>query len=767
MSKTTKKTEEIMNRGTPEVILYEKPNILKLRKIMMLPEIDDTTKQELFRYYKLNTNEGIPVKYYYSALLKNRGRLYPDKRSGLQQIWRKIRNSICEDIYYDIDMENSGCVILEQYCIKHKIECVYLSKYVKDRNKYLTDIMEYHNIDYEKAKKLMIKLTYLGSYKIDKIEPKKKLKIVSNFGNEMIRIADKISYIEEETYKICKENEDHCKHKNIKAQVLAYTYHIIENNCLLKMMEFFQSKNIKIGALCFDGLMLEKRSFEKLDVTMLPILVGQCERYVYKETGYKIALKDKKLDDKLDHDLNDPKYNYHLENEFDCRVRLFELENPNYFKYCKKELYIFDERYGMYDTDVGTLNYYLEKHRERLKDFDGNSYGKKVTLKNNMVQTIKDGSKDSEWIDRTENTSLGYLLFEDGIYNMKTGKFKRGFDPNIVFHRRIPQKFPVRDEKNIRYAYDISFGIYFKDQSKMDEMIAALARALAGDTDIKKMYFCPGQSNGGKSHLVTMLKKCFGTFVGNFNAGNLSAESKNDTRDEGRKNGWAVEKRFTRILLSNELKMKKSLDGNSIKQHASGGDQIEARELYKSEINFTPHYTLFCLLNDIPEITPLDDGVENRLQYIEFPYVFVNKEDVDKKPNYKEKDVNIRKKMNSQKFIDGFIHIILDGYKNYLKNGMPKVDNNTKENWIADNRQETGCIDIINKYFTITNDKQDFVLVADMKEFYNKYIKNKVEIGYYKFMLLLKELRLEDITHQNKRVWKGLKKNEIDVNFLD
>ena len=59
--------------------------------------------------------------------------------------------------------------------------------------------------------------------------------------------------------------------------------------------------------------------------------------------------------------------------------------------------------------------------------------------------------------------------------------------------------------------------------------------------------------------------------------------------------------------------MKKKMDGNDIKKHSSGGDKLTGRTHQKEEIHFTPHYTPFCMLNDIPKIAPMDKATMNTI----------------------------------------------------------------------------------------------------------------------------------------------------------
>ena len=296
-------------------------------------------------------------------------------------------------------------------------------------------------------------------------------------------------------------------------------------------------------------------------------------------------------------------------------------------------------------------------------------------------------------------------------------------------------------------------------------MIVALACALSGDIKIKKFYLCPGRPNAGKSKLAIMLQNEVWRLYGNFNAESLAYTSAMDTKDEAAKMRWALLVRFCRILLSNEINMKKKLNANDIKKHSSGGDKLTGRTHQKEEVHFTSHYTPFCMLNDIPEIQPMDEATMKRLTYIEFPYVFVDKEEVKQKQYNKEKDEDLDDKIQEEKFIRGFINIILDGYKDYLENGMPEFDQDVKNKWTIDNKQNTEIIDVIKENFEITNDKNDHVNVCDLKKFrdYNKEVFSTISAQQFN-EILKDELELEEGRDSSSRFWKGLKKiNKKDV----
>lgn len=746
----------------PEITLFEKVDTETLELLLSSSGINEETRQQLKMYYLKRQNKSIPINYYFSKNSCRKGRLYAQNGLSLQGFKKEIRHALAKDIYYDIDMENAHPTLIMQYCKKHDIPCTELEKYVNNRTEILEKIKKYHNINRDQAKKLMLRLCYLGNYVLEEIDkdteeiteyfPNKKMDFVVGFQDELKRIAKSICNIEDEIYNHVKQDNDK---PNKKSSTLSIVAQNIEHKCLMSMYEYFTNRGFTVGVFCFDGMMVEinDQLTKKMDITL-----EDCARYVFKKTSYKIKLDHKPMDMQLSIIL--PKYSNFVCSDLDAQVKLFKIEGKKKFQYCKGNLYVFNEKTGMFDTNIETLFHYFIKNKEyfniHIDEKKQSNYGESATLMRNTLPFVKTAALNDDWLSKTENTSLGYLLFKDGIYNMRTGEFERGFDPSIVFHARVPWNFPKRRSKEVEAAMDISFNRLFQNPKPI---IMALARALAGDFKIKKYYFCPGQPNAGKSYIIKMLEIAFGGYIGNFNAESLAYTSSNDTKDEAAKMRWSLLVRYCRILLSNEVNMKKKLDGNAIKKHSSGGDRLIARTHNKEEVCFTPHYTIFCMLNDIPEIEPMDAGVMRRLEYIEFPFVFVDKQDVNKKKFYKEKDPNLDLIITKQSFINGFIHIFLDAYKEFLEEGMPEFDQEVKNNWTTESQQQNRIIELINEYFDITNDMSDTVSVADLRKFRNNNKSTFHTISVKRFNEILeKDLGLVSDRTTSIRFWFGIKK---------
>ncbi len=749
-----------------EITLHEKVDMSMLKRLIS-SSIDENKRKLLEMYYSRRNDVGvIPVEYAYSKNVLEKGRLYAKNGLSLQSFSKEMRCALSKDIYYDIDMVNADPVLIVQYCKKNNIECKKLDYYINNREKVFSLIQKKHKIDRDAAKALMLRLCFVGGYKIDiyndeterseEIEPEDKIGYLLEIKEELSSIAKKVCELEVETTKLV-EKDPNKLHK--KSSVLAITAHVLENQCLMEMYNFFSSRKYICGVLCFDGIMVEKQS---VNAIQLDKILRQCEKYVLQKTGYNIILSEKPMNTPLTVEL--PLHSKFVDNDLDCCKKLLEIEGKHKFKFCKDILYIFNEVTGMYDTQIETLNYYLIKNKEYLYIQIGKkcvSYGEQNSLMRSIIPLIKTLTVDNDWLTKTENTSLGHLLFIDGIYNMKTSTFTDGFNPEIVFHIRVPHNFPKRSRREINAAREISFDRVFENPKPI---IYALSRALAGDVQYKKFYLCPGKSNSGKSYLKKMLTIAFGDVIGDFNAESLAYSSNLDTKDEAAKLRWALLVRFSRILISNEINMKKSLDANAIKKHSSGGDRLIARTHNREEMCFTPHYTIFCMLNDIPKIEPMDDGILNRLEYIEFPYVFTSEKEVTQKDYNREKDMKLDDKISKQSFINGFIHIILDAYKDFLENGMPEFDQTVKHKWTLDGKQNSEIVELLQDYYVITKDQKDMVTVADLNRFKENHRNVFQTISAHRFTEICTEIGLEQKRNKNARYWVGIRvKTDIDL----
>lgn len=445
----------------------------------------------------------------------------------------------------------------------------------------------------------------------------------------------------------------------------------------------------------------------------------------------------------------------------------------NKFVCCQDILFVFDKSTGMWSnnetiifkifTDYSDYLHVLKTDKNGDSEKTKKSYGNTYQLFKNCIHSLKTLCINDEWLIFTAKSSLGYILFKNGIYNMKTSVFTKDFNSDIVFFDRISRDYVDDIDKN--YLIDIEKRLFIdvlgEEVSKY--LLLNLARAIAGDT-MKKIYFGLGGTNGGKSTITNACTLAFEGYMGNFNAETLSKNK--SSADPAAQWRWAYLLRYKRIIFSNELKTNVELDGNSIKKVSSGVDKITARTHNKGEEEFIPSFKVFCFANDLPKIDPFDDAVNIRLNIIGYKKCFVDNPSNEFQLKI---DYNLDKEMNTDKFKNTFVKLIFERYYKFIKDNeleiIPEEIKNSKTDWVGD-ATETNIINTFLYDYEITNNVNDYIKSADI----NFWLGEKnLGITFKKFTTELKQYctikKLFNVIGKDKkingkclRVWVGIKK---------
>lgn len=447
---------------------------------------------------------------------------------------------------------------------------------------------------------------------------------------------------------------------------------------------------------------------------------------------------------------------------------------PN-FVCCESILYVFDDETGIWTDKEETIFRIISRYTKVLYLLILNSkgevkvskkgYGDSTTLQRQMLPQLKTLCINNNWVKQSEMTSIGKLLYKNGYYDMRTGIFTSGFNPDIVFHYKIYRNY---EDTNIdlNYIDDVRARFIYNQlgENVGNYLLLQLARGLAGDI-MKKFLFGLGDANNGKSTIVKACQSAFGEYIGSFNAENLCF--KTSGADEAAQMRWALLLRYKRIIFSNEIKMSTEINGNMIKKISSGGDVLIARVHGGLENEFIPHFLGVSYANDMPKISGIDtdQAINNRLKFFNY-----NKKYVKEPSNEFELliDDNIDNEINSYKFRDAFQYILFDAYLNYIKNGKideePDEVKNNKLEWVGDG----GSNKTINKFlenFEITDNVNHFTLSKDIEMWLTN---EQIGITITKFSMELKkyctiqkykniESKVKKLGGKAKRGWYGIK----------
>lgn len=683
--------------------------------VLRFGDVSFSEKRQLEEYSKLikrgelgiNALNGVQVGYRYDLGYRfdlkglKRGRLLASGPS-LQNMSKKVINTIIKKnamFVVSISIDDLDVVLLSQYCCENNIKCKKLDEYLDNYDKIVKKVKNELGIKYSGAVELIEKSILTGKSDCD-------IDFIKNLVNDINKTANEICLNEPGIYEYLKTYE------NSKFLVIKGIISDMKSKIFLSLSELFRQNGLKTYCIFEDSILLQNDNGA--------CSISMCEKHVKKVTGYEIALTHDNFDDRDTYTV--PKHvDPFVNDDKEAQLKLFEIVGKENFHFCEGHLYVFDDRHGIYKkctkNDQTAWQHYVIDNRQSFLKKRGKdshvSYGCELSLLEKIGTFIKNDCINDKWLKKTALSSLGYLLFKNGIYNFKTGEFVEGFNNKIVFHFNVPHKFPKRNEENMKYARKLTFDKYGSTPEDSEKLLFGLARAMAGDR-LKKLYFLPGVTNSGKSYLCHILGICFGDYVATFPAGDLT--SSNDSKDEALRYKWLAsgKKRFARVFFSNEIKKGVELDGNDLKKISSGCDKIVGRCLFDNDTDIALGGNFFLSLNDIPVIKPFDRALDKRIDLFEFKNEFVpglKKRDGNKFPE----DKDIDEKIKSREFIDGFIWLILDAYQRHLNGESYPFDEIEKTEWFEDSKDGNIIAEIIGKYYVFTQDESDTVPLRDVR----------------------------------------------------
>lgn len=736
-------------------------------------------------------NGTVNREYKHSVNMENFGRLCS---SGMQSIMREFRGFFMEGLTTDIDMKNAHPVILLYICKKHNIEHTNLEYYINHRDDILGSFDKYSR-DEAKTK-------FLKSINKDLHDKNEKHLFYRKFDNEMKNIQKSLCKIVEYEYifKTIPSDRDY----NILGSKLNRVLCTYEDKILQEALKAIKDDDIEVCSLMFDGCMVYGNQYDNND--LLDKINKKCEEafeglnmmWDYKPHNDSIKIPDgwvskklakmvKKLDVLPPQDIDNKKVEEKIEGIMDgddAGAGKVILKHYPHWKCCHSILYVFDDTTGMWSDKVDVHNRIISRlslHLNIIKntkdglEYTGKNYANCNHKRKEIYPYIRENCVDDDWMMRTQNTSLGKILFKNGYYDFgrsvfvegsiisKEDETENGYNPEIVFYNRIDHNYVPFSVEDNQYMETIRQRLFTLSlgEDVGDYLILNLARGLAGD-QMKKILFGLGMSNSGKGILTKGCQLSMGQYCGTFTAENLAFNNSNN--DEAQKMRWALLLKSKRLIISNEITNNKSLNGNMIKKLCSGGDTLQGRKHGEHEEEFIPQFLTIVLANDIPEIKPYDDAVQNRVRVYSYTKSFV-----DEPANEYElrKDPNLEKEMQTLQFQRCFIGLLIKSYLSFQHN--KRVENEpeqvivAKTEWMGSKEDN----DIFNKFqqkYEFTNIIDDYVLSEDIKN----WVVGTKEMSFMKFVMDLKKYavinKYENVINKPKKIkkvnyqsWRGIK----------
>lgn len=270
-----------------------------------------------------------------------------------------------------------------------------------------------------------------------------------------------------------------------------------------------------------------------------------------------------------------------------------------------------------------------------LKCIDYCSKMNETTFKNNMMKEVREifYRKDPDFY-KMVNTKRHLICFENGVIDFDKKEFRDGLPEDyITMSTGINYvKFNPENPTHIRYKNEIEEFMHqlFPHNELYEYMWNHLASTLMGSSRGQSFMIYNGAGRNGKSALVEFMGMVLGDYKGTVP---ITAVTQKRTGIGSASPEIAKLCGVRYAVMQEPSKGDKLNDG--IMKELTGGDPIQARQLYNEPIEFVPQFKLVVCTNNLFDINTDDDGTWRRIKLIEFVSKFVDEPNKDNDYEFK------------------------------------------------------------------------------------------------------------------------------------
>lgn len=576
----------------------------------------DGTKDEcyasFYAFYQQKIR-GPYVQYNYSRNADSGRRFGPH---SLQGIHRSIRHTLAKDISEDWDIANAHPTFLKHLCTKLEFEHPILDSYISNRTQKLNEWATIPTIrTTEKAKQLFLKIMNGGGEKNGPCEE------LNRFYKRQQEFLD-LFYKQDEFKKYVSRANRKKSEWNRKGTALNYYLCDVEDDILWSIEEILSEMNIEYGTLCFDGLMVYRKSIERTNHTSKQIIT-QIEIDLKKKFGFDIHLKVKEMDEGVDiSGLTTKEIN--LDQLSLAKVVLEHFKDDYKYEHTLKRLWVWDDSTKLWLRQsmsyfavimIPVLKNYigtspdLDMITQTLDQLNTNSFQNHIL---SIIQRHVEAQRDDDFVRLRFNQSKGLFPITEGrVVDLHTNtiRLREKTDYFTMASTMSPQAVTAEGrDKLMNYFHSI---LMTDNRSYVDYFLTLIAYTMTGENNKKVVVNLIGGQDAGKSLLLKLLGIIMGTFSAPMNE-RIVIKKKNETVHDSELLGL----RNIRCATISELEDKQQMNAKTLKT-ISGGDSISARGAGKEEMN---EILLSCVLwiatNQMPQFD--DPAFASRLNCFHF-----------------------------------------------------------------------------------------------------------------------------------------------------
>jgi len=364
--------------------------------------------------------------------------------------------------------------------------------------------------------------------------------------------------------------------------------------------------------------------------------------------------------------------------------------------------------------------------------------------------------------DFFRNNLVWELPVKNGILNIKTKKLLN-FSPGKIFFNKLPVEYnPSKKCPKIEKHFET----ILRDKEDSKVMFELIGYCLLKDSKLEKAFMFSGFGRNGKTKTMELIKR----FLGVENCSSLGLPQIND-------NSFEIAELFGKMVnLAGDLSYYALKETGMLKQ-IIGRDSISAKRKFLRVLHFTPFVKLIFACNELPKIYDMSDGFWTKWVLLDFPYVFVTKEELEKinpeeKKKYRIKDPDIIEKITTPDELSGLLNKALESLDNILKQkdfSYSKGTKEVKDLWIRKSDSFMAfCMDMLEE------DSESRISKKELRQKYRQYCKGQKGIKTASDVAI--KITLEQMFgayeiqdwDSRERNWIGIKLKEIkeDVEIL-
>lgn len=174
--------------------------------------------------------------------------------------------------------------------------------------------------------------------------------------------------------------------------------------------------------------------------------------------------------------------------------------------------------------------------------------------------------------------------------------------------------------------------------------------------------FIVSHNSNGKSKLIELLEGCFGEYSCKIPISVITQKR----IGAGQADPFLARTKGKRFVSFDEPNKEDKINPGLMK-NLTGGDKIATRGLFRDPIEFKPAFKPLLVCNHLPNVPSEDQGTWRRIVGIELKSRFTENPNPNNKNEFK---VDRRLASKIEKWHSAFMSILIEKYKNYIKNGL-------------------------------------------------------------------------------------------------